>query len=51
MSFGESVFSAGFNQKIGKAHLHVRDNYVILPRNQCGKVVEDSREHHAEAER
>jgi hypothetical protein len=43
MSFGESMFSAGFNQKIGKADLHVKDNYAIPSRNECGEVLEDSR--------
>jgi hypothetical protein len=49
MSFGESVISAGFNQKIVKADLHVRVNYAIPPWNQRGKVPEDSRGLHTEA--
>jgi hypothetical protein len=48
MSFGESMISAGFNQKTIKADLHVRVNYAISPRNQCGKVLEDSRGLHTE---
>jgi hypothetical protein len=31
MSFGESVFSAGFNQNTVKVDLHVKVNYVITP--------------------
>jgi hypothetical protein len=31
MSFGESMISAGFNQKTIKADLHVRVNYIIPP--------------------
>jgi hypothetical protein len=51
MSFGESMFSARFNQQTSKADLYVRDNYVIPLRNQHGKVLTDSRGHHVEAER
>jgi hypothetical protein len=31
MSFGETMISAGFNQKIVKADIHVRVNYAIPP--------------------
>jgi hypothetical protein len=31
MSFGESMISAGFNQKTIKVDLHVRVNNAILP--------------------
>ena len=43
MSFGESVFLAGFIQKIVKGNLFVKGNYGIPPRKQCGKILEDSR--------
>ena len=43
MSFGESVFSAGFNQKTTKEDLFVKGNHGIPPRYQCGKVPEDSK--------
>jgi hypothetical protein len=42
MSFGESMISAGFNQKTIKVDLHVRVNDAILPRNLRGKVPEDT---------
>jgi hypothetical protein len=47
-SFGESVISAGFNQKTIKADLRVRINNAIPPWNLHGKVLEDSRGHHTE---
>jgi hypothetical protein len=43
MSFGESVISIGHIQKTVKEDLYVRVNYAIPPRNQRGKVLEDSR--------
>ena len=43
MSFGESVFSSGFNQKTAKGGLFVKGNHIIPPRKQCGKTLEDSR--------
>ena len=43
MSFGESVFSAGFIQKSVKGDLFIKGNYGILPRNHRGKTLEDSR--------
>jgi hypothetical protein len=50
ISFGESVISAGFNQKTVKADLHVRVNNLIPPWNLRGKVLEDFRWHHTEVE-
>ena len=49
MSFGESVFSAGFNQKTVKGDLFVKGNNGISPRDQRGKVPEDSRRLSTEA--
>ena len=43
MSFGESMFPPGFNQKTAKEDLFVKGNHGISPRDQCGKVLEDSR--------
>ena len=43
MSFGESMFPAGFNQKTVKENLFVKGNYGIPPRKQRGKTLEDSR--------
>ena len=43
MSFGESVFSAGFNQKTVKEDLFAKGNHGIPLRNQRGKTLEDSR--------
>jgi hypothetical protein len=43
MSFGESVFSAGFIQKTVKENLIVKGNNGIPPRKQHGKTLEDSR--------
>jgi hypothetical protein len=42
MSFGESVFSAGFIQKTVKENLIVKGNNGIPPRKR-GKTLEDSR--------
>ena len=42
MSFGESMFSAGFIQKTIKGDLFVKGNYEILSRKQRGKILEDS---------
>ena len=42
MSFGESVFSAGFNQKTAKEDLFIKGNHGILPQKQRGKTLEDS---------
>ena len=43
MSFGESVFLAGFIQKTIKEDLFVKGNYGIPQRKQRGKILEDSR--------
>jgi hypothetical protein len=40
MSFGEPVFSAGFNQKTVKEDLFVKVNHVYPPRNQFEKTPE-----------
>jgi hypothetical protein len=48
ISFGESVISAGYIQKIIKADLHVRGNNAILPQNLCGTTLEDSGRLHTE---
>ena len=50
MSFGESMFSAGFIQKTVKEDLFVKGNYGIPPRKQCGKILEDSRRLFTEAD-
>ena len=51
MSFGESVFSAGFIQKTVKVDLYVRINHAYPQRDGHQKDLEDTRGHHAEAER
>ena len=43
MSFGESMFLAGFNRKTTKEDLFVKGNYGIPPRKQRRKTLEDSR--------
>ena len=43
MSFDESVFPVASNQKTVKEDLFVKGNHGIPPRNQHGKVLEDSR--------
>jgi hypothetical protein len=43
MSFGESVFPVGFNQKTAEGDLFVKRNYRILSRELRGKTLEDSR--------
>ena len=50
MSFGESVFSVGFNQKTVKVDLHVRFNCAYPQWNRHQKVPEDSRGLHTKAE-
>ena len=50
MSFGESIFFAGFIQKTVKADIDVRLNHAYSQRKQPQKVPEDSRELHTEAE-
>ena len=49
MSFGESVFSAGFIQKTTKEHLIVEGNYGIPSRYLRGKTLEGSRRKITEA--
>ena len=49
MSFGESVFLAGFIQKTIKGGLFVKGNYGTPPRNQRGKTLENSRRRITEA--
>ena len=41
MNFGESMFLVGFIQKTIKRDQFIKGNYRILPRKQCGKIVED----------
>ena len=43
MSFGESVFLVGFNQKTTKEDLFVKGNHGISLWDQHGKVLEDSK--------
>ena len=50
MSFSESVFLAGFNQKTAKEDLIVEGKYGIPPRYLCGKALEGSRSHVTEEE-
>ena len=50
MSFGESVFPAGFNQKTTKEDLIVKAKYGIPPWYLRGKTLEGSRSHVTEAE-
>jgi hypothetical protein len=49
MSFGESVFPAGFNQKTAKEDLFIRGNHRIPPRYLCRKNLEDFRRLSSEA--
>ena len=50
MSFGESIFSAGFIQKTIKADQDVRLNHTYPQRKQPHKVQKDLRGLHTEAE-
>ena len=50
ISFGESVFSAGFIKKTVKGDLFVKGNNGIPPRKQRGKILEDSRRLSTEAD-
>ena len=50
MSFGESVFSAGFIQKTHKGDLFIKANHVYPQRNRRGKTLEDSRRQTTEVE-
>jgi hypothetical protein len=49
MSFGESVISAGLFQKTIKGDLFIKRNQGFIPRHIHGKVLEDTRGHHAKA--
>ena len=50
MSFGASVFPAGFNLKTAKEDLNVKGKYGVPPRYLRGKALEGSRSHVTEAE-
>ena len=50
MSFGESVFLAGFNQKITKEDLIIKGKYGVSPWYIRGKTLEGSRSYVTEAE-
>jgi hypothetical protein len=43
MSFGESIFLAGFNQKTPKEDLFIKENHRIPSHKQRGKTPKDSR--------
>ena len=49
MSFDESMFPVGFNQKTAKQDIFVKGNNGIPPRNQRGKTLEDSKRLSTEA--
>jgi hypothetical protein len=48
MSFGESIFSAGFIQKIAKEDLNIKRDCVIISSRIHRKVLEDTRGLHTE---
>ena len=50
MSFGESVFPAGFNQKTAKEDLIIKEKYRVPPLYLCGNTLEGSRSHVTEVE-
>ena len=50
MSFGESMFPVGFNQKTAKEDLIVKGKYGVPLWYLCGKTLEGSRSHMTEAE-
>ena len=50
MSFGESVFLVGFNQKTAKVDLIVKGKYRVSPLYLHGKTLEGSRSHVTEEE-
>ena len=50
MSFSESMFLVGFNQKTAKEDLIVKGKYGVLPWYLRGKTLEGSRSHVTEAE-
>ena len=43
MSFGESVFAAGFNQKTIKVDIFVKVNLVYPRRNRLGKIPDNTK--------
>ena len=45
MSFGKSVFPAGFNQKTAKEDIIVKGKYGVPPWYLHGKTLEGSRSH------
>ena len=49
MSFGESIFPAGFNWKTAKEDLIIKGKYRVSPRYLCGKTLEGSRRQIIEA--
>jgi hypothetical protein len=49
MSFGESVFLAGFIQKTAKGDLFIKGNNRIPPQNLRGKDLEGTRRQTTEA--
>ena len=49
MSFGESVFPAGFNQKTAKEDLIIKGKYGVPPRYLRGKTLEGSKRQITEA--
>ena len=50
MSFGESIFSVGFIQKIIKGDQNVKLNRTYPSHKQLQKVLEDTRSHATEAD-
>ena len=50
ISFGESVFPVGFNQKTTKEDLIVKEKYRVPPWYLCGKTLEGSKSHVTEVE-
>ena len=50
MSFGESVFSAGFILKTAKEDLFIKANHVYPQQNRREKTLEDSRRQTNKAE-
>jgi hypothetical protein len=50
MSFSEHVISTGLFQKTVKGNLFVKQNQGIIPRHIRGKLLEDTKGHHAKTE-
>jgi hypothetical protein len=50
ISFGESIFSAGFIQKIAKEDLNIKRDRGIISSRIHGKVLEETRGLHIEGE-